>query len=195
MDNGLKRSANDPRLMVMSIHPEYVIRILDGSKTVELRRTQPRVLTNQPVAIYATAPISALVATCRVSRLQVSSPDSIWRAVGKASAIEESAYHQYFAGSTKAVALHLTNVRRLVTAVTLAELRARRPFNPPQTWHFVDRSGLRDLVGEHSSSHSLLGMLQPLPESQDASHCGHSLAKHRRRRATVVVACHRDGTT
>jgi hypothetical protein len=44
---------------------------------------------------------------------------------------------------------------------------------------------LRDLIGGHLSSHSLLGMLQPTPESQDTSPCERSLAEHRRRRPVV----------
>jgi predicted transcriptional regulator len=53
------------RVMMLSIHPRHVEKILDSSKTVELRRTRPAVSPGQPVAISGTVPSAALVATCR----------------------------------------------------------------------------------------------------------------------------------
>ena len=52
--------------------PAHVENILSGIKTVELRLPEPAVAPGQPVAIYATTPSAAVVATCRIERVEVS---------------------------------------------------------------------------------------------------------------------------
>lgn len=65
------------RLMLLSIKPGHVDNILSGSKTVELRRIRPQVSAGQPIAIYATMPVGAVVATCRVRKVDVALPEII----------------------------------------------------------------------------------------------------------------------
>jgi predicted transcriptional regulator len=148
------------RVMVLSIHPRHVEKILEGTKSVELRRTRPLVAPGQPVAIYATLPSGALVATCRISEVQVGNPASIWRSVGSATGLARAEFDDYFEGADTAVALHLEAVTALVGRITLEQLRAHgRGFHPPQTWHFFDRQRLVDLIGKHPSSSELTSLL------------------------------------
>jgi len=139
------------RLMLLSIHPRHVENILTGVKTVELRRTRPAIGPGQPVAIYATTPSAALVATCRIERVEVGAPSAIWTATGAGAAVTKDEFDRYFEGSTVAVALHLSSIAALGRAVPLAKLRERGAFHPPQTWHYLDRFRLCRLFGEHPS--------------------------------------------
>ncbi len=147
------------RVMMLSIHPHHVEKILDGSKTVELRRTRPAVRPGQPVAIYATMPSAALVATCRISAVETGSPSEIWSSVAHAAAVTRPEFDAYYQDADTAIALHLDDVTPLLDKVTLPHLRAGGGFHPPQTWHFLDLPRLRQLVGHHPSSHILTGML------------------------------------
>lgn len=148
------------RVMMLSIHPRHVEKILEGTKSVELRRTRPMVAPGQPVAIYATLPSGALVATCRISQVQAGTPASIWRSVGGVTGMTRAAFDDYFEGADSAVALHLEAVTALVGEITLEELRAHeRGFHPPQTWHFFDRQRLVQLLGKHPSSSALTSLL------------------------------------
>lgn len=153
-------SGSADRVMVLSIHPRHVQKILEGTKSVELRRTRPIVAPGQPVAIYATLPSGALVATCRISEVQSDTPASIWRSVGRNTGLTRAEFDDYFAGADCAVALHLQAVRALAGEITLEQLRAHgRGFHPPQTWHFFDRQRLVQLIGKHPSSSALTGLL------------------------------------
>jgi predicted transcriptional regulator len=148
------------RLMLVSIRPRYVGDILCGTKTVELRRIRPQIATGQLVAIYATSPVSAVVATCRVTKVEVAQPPVVKRSTLTAAAITGEEFDQYFRGSPQAVAIHLDAVTPLDEVITLQELRLhRRTYNPPQTWHFFDDIELRDLLGNHSSQTQLSTML------------------------------------
>jgi predicted transcriptional regulator len=150
------------RLMVMSIHPRHVQAILRGTKTVELRRTRPDIEPGQPVAIYATTPSAALVATCQIARIQVDTPARLWAAVHDNAAVRRQEYDDYFGGAEVAVALHLSAVTPLTNAVTLSQMRSAGPFTPPQTWHFFDRRRLSALLGRHPSTPVLTGLLSEL---------------------------------
>ena len=83
----VRRRDTSGRLMLLSIHPVYVEQILTGTKTVELRRTRPDVAPGQPVVIYATTPAAALVATCRIDRVEIDSPQAIWTSSGSLAAV------------------------------------------------------------------------------------------------------------
>ncbi len=146
------------RLMLLSIHPVYVEQILTGAKTVELRRTRPNVAPGQPVVIYATTPSAALVATCRIDRVEIDSPEAIWTSSGELTAVRREQFDSYFAGSSSAVALHLSEVTELSSTVSLEQLRESCGFHPPQTWHFWTRDRLRSF----SEHHHPLRALQPL---------------------------------
>lgn len=147
------------RLMLMSIRPRHVESILRGEKRVELRRTRPVIKHGQPAAIYATIPSAAVVATCRISTIQSSSPEDLWASVKEISGVTKEEYDGYFSDSTTAVALHLTEVTALADPVSLTHLRSAGPFNPPQTWHFIDGARLTGMLAEHPAASHLHAMI------------------------------------
>lgn len=147
------------RIMMLSVHPRHIVNILNGSKTVELRRTRPLIGAGQPVAIYATSPSAALVATCHIRDVEVGAPESIWQSVQSCSQVTRSEFDDYYSGTDVAVALHLEGISQLVKAVPLSHLRSQSRFHPPQTWHFLDLHQLTQLVGRHPSSRALTGLL------------------------------------
>jgi predicted transcriptional regulator len=147
------------RLMLLSIHPRHVENILAGVKTVELRRTRPAVEPGQPVAIYATTPSAAVVATCRIERVEVAEPACLWTSSGGLAAISKAQFDSYFEGATSAVALHLSDVAVLQRAVALSEIRQQVVYHPPQTWHYFDRLRLNRTFGSHPSCRALLSLL------------------------------------
>lgn len=63
---------------VLPIHPEHAERILNGSKTMEFRRRRlTRLEPGSRFVLYATAPISAVVGTVRISRIVEDTPARI----------------------------------------------------------------------------------------------------------------------
>ena len=53
--------------LIMSVHPEYADRILEGKKTIELRNVDIKALQNRQgrtVYLYATSPIKKIVGRC-----------------------------------------------------------------------------------------------------------------------------------
>lgn len=139
------------RVMLLSIHPEWVGRIINGSKTVELRKTRPLVEHGQLVLIYSTKPTAAIVATCRISRVEVVETAQAWTSFGPKAAISESELDQYLLGAKEAVGIHVDSARELASPIDLAFLRERDRFHPPQTWHYLDPAEVESLISDHDA--------------------------------------------
>lgn len=126
-------------MLFLSIHPAHVQAILDGRKTVELRKRRPRATPGTVVVIYATTPRCEVVATAVLDQVECASPDRLWPRVRKIAAVTRSAFDDYFQNCRDAVGIHLTDVRRLESPILLSHLRAEwKGFHPPQQFRYLD---------------------------------------------------------
>ncbi|MCC6511717.1 MAG: ASCH domain-containing protein [Pirellulaceae bacterium] len=128
-------------MLLLSIHQKYVDLILDGRKTVELRKRIPRASVNEEIAIYCCVPRMAIVATAKIADIQAIEPGSFWELHGKATGVTRLQFNEYYANSTKAVGLFLKNVVAFEIPLGLSELRKAWPgFHPPQQFRYLSAS-------------------------------------------------------
>ncbi len=127
----------DRRALLLSVRPRYADLLLDGSKSVELRRVRPSVKPGALVLIYASSPARALVGSGRVHAIEAGGPAEIWCRHGSRTGVTPDEYDVYFEGATAAVAISLTGVQPLSRPTPLAELRARTGFRPPQSFRYL----------------------------------------------------------
>jgi predicted transcriptional regulator len=131
-------------MLFLSIHPEYVQAIIEGRKTVELRKRRPRAEIGSTVVIYATMPQCEVVATAVLYRIQSADPGKLWRHVRDASAVTKPAFDQYFSEAEIAVGIHFTQVRLFDAPIHLTDLRERwQGFHPPQQFRYLSESQQR----------------------------------------------------
>lgn len=124
--------------LLISVRPTFVRRILDGTKTVELRRVRPQIASGQTVLIYSSSPTMALLASAVVERFDEASPQSLWSKVEGAAGVSRAEYDAYFRDAHRAVGIWLSQVAELRRPIHLQELRERWPwFRPPQSYCFV----------------------------------------------------------
>ena len=124
-------------MLLISVHPKYATSILEGTKTVELRRLRPRMEGLGVVLIYASSPTNALLGAACVTKIQVATPNCLWRSVGKAANVTRVEYDQYFVGAKQAVAIHLSDPAAFSRSVDLSELKGVWPgFHPPQSYRY-----------------------------------------------------------
>lgn len=135
--------------LLLSIRPVFVERLLQGTKTVELRRVRPKVQEGQSVLLYASSPEKALVGTAVVEAVTTDTPKAIWGRLEGRTGVSHEEFFAYFAGATRAVAIQVRDVLRFKARIPLSEMRRRWPWlRPPQSFCFVTLTG----VGEHSFS-------------------------------------------
>lgn len=117
---------------IISIHPGYVDAILEGRKTIELRRRVPELINGTRLWIYATRPTAAVVGVATIGDISRARPHTIWRKHRDKAGIDYASFMEYFRDAQEAVAILLATVKR-VEPITIEELRqVRDRFHPPQ---------------------------------------------------------------
>ena len=138
--------------VVLSIRPKFIDRILDGRKTIELRRRFP-VTTQGDRAIallYSTSPIQSIVAVANLRSVTELPVHALWRQFGAAAAVTRDEFDAYFQGVSSGYALRLTSVKQLVKPIHLTDLASKFEFSPPQSYCYWKRPLPRSAANAHS---------------------------------------------
>lgn len=144
-------SKTDDRDIVLSIRPQYSEKILNGLKTVELRRRFPLSISDNSVAyIYSTSPDRALMGSVEIRKVVKSTISSIWNTYHDCMYINRSDFDAYFLGVEHGIAIEVGNPRILPRALGLLELRERCEFKPPRSFHYVTPELHEALRHEHA---------------------------------------------
>ncbi len=130
----------DPhRMVVLSLKPRYAEAILAGVKTVELRRTMPKIEVPTLALLYATTPVRALLGTCVIANVRSASLAALWIDYGAQSDLCHHEFEHYFEGVAAGTALELANPQAFSQPIPLHDLRTRpNGFRPPQSYYYVD---------------------------------------------------------
>ena len=130
---------------IISIRPNFADAILDGIKTVELRRRIPPIEVGTRLWIYATRPTAAIVGSAIVGAILRDTPDAVWKSVSNKTALERFEFDHYFDGTSLAIGITLHTVRR-VNHISIDRLRKwRTGFHPPQVLSRITSSEAKRL--------------------------------------------------
>jgi predicted transcriptional regulator len=136
------------RDVLISLHPEYASKILDGEKTVELRRKFPTATSIGAVAIfYSTSPVQAVVGYAQIKDVRKLSIPDIWRDHGGAACISKEQFDAYFAGLKFGYAVLLEGIQRLERAIQARDLQATFGILPPQSYRYI-QGGCASLLSD-----------------------------------------------
>jgi len=140
-------------ILVLSIRDHHAYSILDGKKTVELRRMRPNIEEGDVVLIYIPRPIMAIVGGFAVKNVVSAKPEALWKQVGRKTGLTKRQFIQYYSGTSVGFGIQIAKVWRLNTSLSLSNLRRWWPsFVPPQGFRYLRSSEIRRAI---SSSLSL----------------------------------------
>lgn len=94
---------------IMSIKPEYVEKILNGTKKYEYRKTKTKLNINR-IIIYSTNPVKKVVGEVVVKNILVDTPLNIWLKTKEKSGTSKEFFDIYFKNSEYAIAYELGKV-------------------------------------------------------------------------------------
>lgn len=139
------------RDVVLSIRPKYTDKILQGSKTVELRRRFPVSAPSGTIAyIYSTSPVRAMVGVAEIKDVLKLPIDQIWSEFEDTAFIDKPDFDKYFEGLDFGFALLFDDVRTFSDPIPLSKLREQFGFEPPQSYLYAKRDLRRALKDESS---------------------------------------------
>ncbi|MBF6426075.1 ASCH domain-containing protein [Nocardia cyriacigeorgica] len=138
-----------PRPLLLSLRPRFAQAILDGTKTVELRRTRVSAVPGTLLVLYASSPVMAVVGVATLTDRDTASPATIWRRYRNSVGVSRAEFSDYFTGAEHATALSIGTPRALPEPLTLNWLRTYASFQPPQSYRYIaptDPTPLADLA-------------------------------------------------
>lgn len=97
--------------MLLSINPEYVEKIFEGSKRFEFRKVRCK-NTVDSIVIYETAPTMKVVGEAKIKSVITGLPDEIWQKTKSASGISKRFFDFYYKNKNLAVAYELSDVTK-----------------------------------------------------------------------------------
>lgn len=126
------------RALLISIKPHYARAILEGRKTVEVRRRFPTVPPGTTVVLYSSSPERAIVGTVRLKHTSRMVPERVWEFHADAIDIAEEALGQYLEGAEESTLLEVADPQTWQRPVTLKALRALLGVEPPQSFRYLN---------------------------------------------------------
>ena len=120
---------------LLAVRPPWAGMLLDGRKTVELRRRGVD-LAGRSAVVWETAPVSAAVGVLRLGAAWRTAPDRLWAGMRLAdrAGMGRAEYDAWCAGLARVVGIEVLDAARR-EPVALAELRAAVPgFRAPRSW-------------------------------------------------------------
>jgi len=120
--------------VLLSIKPEFVERIFDGTKKYEFRKSLFKRDDVTIVVIYASSPIKRVVGEFEISEIISEDVDALWKRTQDYSGVTEEYYNTYFFMREIANAIHIGKVVKYDQPKSLSEYNLVRA---PQSFCYL----------------------------------------------------------
>lgn len=131
--------SDEGKYVLLSIQPNYAEMILNGTKTVELRRNFPSVEKNQWVILYASSPVKAILGAFQIDFVVQEETRQLWRTVSELAGVTREEFDFYYSGTNSGYGIFINRTHRYDRPVPLSELRhSLSNFSPPQSFRYLD---------------------------------------------------------
>ena len=126
--------------VLLSIKPEYVLKIFSGEKHFEFRKILFSNRSVNTIYIYATAPEKKIVGKFTIKAIHSSTPEAIWNKTQKYAGIKKADFEKYFHSAKIAHAIEIENFVRFSTPID--PVVYDRKFQPPQSFVYLNQKQL-----------------------------------------------------
>lgn len=121
--------------VLLSIKPEFVEKILDGSKKFEFRKGIFKNDSVTSVVIYSTMPVGMVVGEFDIANVIEDEPSEVWKKTKKFAGISKDFFDIYFESRSKAYAIGISNVRKYEQPLLLSALG--KNISAPQSYRYL----------------------------------------------------------
>lgn len=130
--------------ILMAIKPKFAQLILQGKKTVEIRRTNIKATKGDKVAIYASSPRKQIVGFFTIEDIQYENIDRIWSEFGEYACLSSYEYKDYLVGKDKACAIKISEIEK-IEGCSLEEISSKLSIRIPQSYRYISENTFRTL--------------------------------------------------
>lgn len=122
--------------VLLSIKPEFVKKIFDGSKKYEYRKVIFKNPNVESVVVYATKPLGKVVGEFSIEKIIYDTPKSIWNLTSEYSGIAADYFQEYFKGRKKGFAIQIHETKKYSTWKDIEELNIEQA---PQSFRYLTK--------------------------------------------------------
>ncbi|MCH4824435.1 ASCH domain-containing protein [Gramella lutea] len=129
------------KILLISVKPEFAEKIMNGEKTIELRKSAPKKVSKDSyILIYVTSPVKELWGICRINNIIKEDPFTFWNNYGDKTGITETQFKDYYKTNQNAFGIELKDIRNFSKySIELKQLKKAFPnFMPPQTYSYIN---------------------------------------------------------
>lgn len=120
--------------VLLSIKPEFAMKIFDGTKKYEFRRILFKNSDVRKVIVYASAPISRVIGEFDIETVIQKEVQELWNETAELSGITKDFYDSYFEGKEEGFAIKVKKAKRYKTDFCIQEKFGKRA---PQSFVYV----------------------------------------------------------
>ena len=120
--------------VLLSIKPEFALKIFDGSKRYEYRRA---IFKNQEVnrvIVYASDPIKKIIGEFEIEDILHEEPQSLWVKTKRNAGISKKRFFNYFTNKSKGYAIKVKATRVYDNPLPLSSFMIS---SPPQSYMYL----------------------------------------------------------
>ena len=119
--------------ILISINPEHVANIINGTKKYEYRKIAAKQDVSS-IIIYETTPIKRIVAEAEIAEVIMLPPEELWEQTKDASGISKTFFDKYFKNRKMAYAYRLGEIKVFDTPKTLLDYGVK---SAPQSFIYI----------------------------------------------------------
>jgi predicted transcriptional regulator/predicted GNAT family acetyltransferase len=135
--------------VLFSVRPEFGNSIMNGTKTIEVRRRFSKAWKGARAVFYANEPAAALLGQADIVAVHQGSPEKIWKRYSSHIRCPREYFYDYVRGCDEVFAVELGNPSPLMEPVYNSVLAryTSRPLHPPQSYvALTDQQGWSEAV-------------------------------------------------
>jgi predicted transcriptional regulator len=126
------------KFLFISVKPDYAFKIINGQKTIELRKNRPNVKNGDYVIIYATVPIKTVIGFGKIDRIIDTTPSKMWEDNSIKLGIDKGSFDKYYADFNRSIGIEISSICKFKIGFSLSKIKKLNPtFSPPQTYKYI----------------------------------------------------------
>ena len=121
--------------VLLSIKPEFVDKIFDGSKKFEFRKNVFKRDGITKVVVYSTMPVGKVVGEFEIKDILKGEPSSLWQKTKGYSGVSRDFFDEYYQGRKAGVAIQVGDLVKYEKPISLAQLGDN--ITAPQSYRYL----------------------------------------------------------
>lgn len=122
--------------ILLSIKPEYVEKIFEGTKRFEFRKVKFKRNDVTKIIIYSTSPVMKVVGEAEITETIENTPSLLWEQTKEYAGVDKKFFDKYYEDREKAVAYKLGKVKKYVKPFQLEDLGIKKA---PQSFMYLPK--------------------------------------------------------